>query len=177
MPYAYQEHYTVEDYLRWEGDWELIHGMPYAMSPAPTLRHQRLERQLLLQLASSLQSCPNCEVLAEVDWHVNSDTVVQPDLVITCHQEEGAYLQHPPHTIIEILSPSTAKRDKVLKYELYQQAGVLYYLLVDPETQSVKIFQNQNEHYVLIEEMPKTWKIQIDGCPIQLNFTQIWASL
>jgi len=40
MALAYQEYYTFEDYQQWEGDWELIEGMPYAMAPSATVTHQ-----------------------------------------------------------------------------------------------------------------------------------------
>jgi len=44
MPLAkkYMPHYTVEDYMRWEGDWELIKGTPFAMSPSAGITHQKL---------------------------------------------------------------------------------------------------------------------------------------
>ena len=66
MPLAYHEHYTVDDYNKWEGDWELIHGAPYAMTPSPSLLHQRLKQKLSMMLGAQLQECPDCEVLFEI---------------------------------------------------------------------------------------------------------------
>jgi len=42
MKVAYKEHYTAENYQEWEGDWELIYGEPYAMSPSPLYDHQHI---------------------------------------------------------------------------------------------------------------------------------------
>jgi len=46
MALNYIEYYTYEDYKRWEGDWELIEGMPYSMAPAPFKRHQNLSLKI-----------------------------------------------------------------------------------------------------------------------------------
>ena len=54
--------YTYEDYCLWEGQWELIQGMPYAMVPAPVKIHQRLALQIGSALLSELSDCLHCEV-------------------------------------------------------------------------------------------------------------------
>ncbi|MEO1751242.1 hypothetical protein [Thiofaba sp. EF100] len=65
------EHYTVEDYQHWEGDWELIEGRPYAMSPA-------------------------CQALYECDVRFSSETIVRPDLLVVCYPPEEANLTRAP---------------------------------------------------------------------------------
>lgn len=65
--HRYEPNYTLADYDMWEGDWELIDGYPYAMSPSTNSKHQRLAGKLNVQLVLSLSSlrdgCNSCEVL------------------------------------------------------------------------------------------------------------------
>jgi Uma2 family endonuclease len=61
------DQYTREDHQRWEGDWELIQGIPLAMAPPPGIAHQRVSGRLYSHLAAALDGCPDCEVLFEID--------------------------------------------------------------------------------------------------------------
>ena len=75
MVLAYQEYYTLEDYQHWEGDWELIKGMPYAMTPSPSVTHQTISGNFLSQIKSNTQNkhktCDHCYVLMETDWQIS----------------------------------------------------------------------------------------------------------
>ncbi len=137
---SYRPHYSVEDYLGWEGDWELWDGIPVAMSPAPNFFHQSVAGALYFQLSTQLRenaSCPGrCQAIYECDWHVDSSTVVRPDIFITCEPPEGSWLTKRPEFIAEILSPSTREKDLVAKRELYAVNGVPHYLVLDPENRS-----------------------------------------
>jgi hypothetical protein len=84
----YRPHYTYEDYCQWEGNWELIEGMPYAMSPAPVPAHQRVSVLLSIQFEKAFVKCKKCKVYAPLDWKIAEDTVVQPDLIIVCDKIE-----------------------------------------------------------------------------------------
>ena len=57
MALAYVEYYTYEDYKKWEGDWELIDGVPYAMSPFALPSHQFISGRILIQLNKNLENC------------------------------------------------------------------------------------------------------------------------
>ncbi len=72
-------HYTYDDYLRWEGNWELIYGIPYAMSPAPKLDHQAISNNIAQLLGNLLSDCATCQALLPVDWRIDVETMVQPD--------------------------------------------------------------------------------------------------
>ncbi len=74
MALAYQEHYLIEDYEQWEGEWELIDGMPYAMAPAPVTQHQFLATQVAAQLNLALDECDACYAVAEAEWRVREET-------------------------------------------------------------------------------------------------------
>ena len=87
-PLTYIPRYTVEEYLLWEGDWELIDGIPYAMSPSPVRRHQQILVLLASQMSGSLQKqkkeCGDCQVVVELDWQLDNTTVLRPDIAIIC---------------------------------------------------------------------------------------------
>ena len=118
----YLPKYTLEDYKRWEGDWELIEGLPYAMSPSPSKNHQRINGKLYRLFSEALDHCSHCEIFFELDWTVANDTVVRPDLQIICEKENASDSNDsPPVLVIEILSPSTTLKDRNLKYELFQK--------------------------------------------------------
>ena len=60
--------------------------------------------------------------------------------MIICGEAKKKYLDFPPSLVVEILSPSTALRDRHTKYELYQQQGVKYYLIVDADKKSIQVY-------------------------------------
>ena len=170
-------HYTYEDYKHWEGRWELIKGIPYAMSPQPSKLHQFISLKIARYLDELLESCSQCFALVPVDWKITEDTIVQPDNLVVCGEEiEGQVLNRPPVLIFEILSPSTKSKDKVLKFNLYQEAGVKYYVLVEPETQKVEIFVLKSGQYRLVKEFVKngTFVFTLEGCEIEFDFTKVF---
>jgi len=113
--------YTYEDYKLWEGDWELIYGVPYAMSPAPMIKHQKISNNIARYLSEALEECKTCQALLPVDWKIDNHTVVEPDNLVICHEPQNeAYITKAPKVIFEILSKSTAHKDKNLKYSLYE---------------------------------------------------------
>jgi hypothetical protein len=67
--------YTVSDYRLWEGNWELIDGLPCSMSPSPVFRHQHFQSILMRQIGNSIDaktnSCGNCTVVSELDWIID----------------------------------------------------------------------------------------------------------
>jgi len=141
-------HYTYDDYTQWEGKWELIHGIPYAMTPAPTIIHQKIAGKIFWQLTNLLQQCKKCEALLPVDWPITNDTIIQPDVLAVCGNPDKTgetRLEVTPVIVFEVLSPSSSKKDRILKYRLYEQAGVKYYCIVDPETKSASVFSLQTE--------------------------------
>ncbi len=147
-----EERFTYGDYLTWDDDqrWELIDGVPYNMSPAPTVRHQLILGELHRQVANWLLDKP-CQVfIAPFDVRLPEDdesdeqveTVVQPDLSIICDKSklDEAGCRGAPDLIVEILSPSTAHKDLKVKFERYERARVQEYWIVDPNGSTVQIY-------------------------------------
>ena len=169
-------HYTYADYAQWEGRWELIHGVAFAMAPAPSPRHQMVSQKIAAELERCLSTCPQCHALLPVDWRIADDIVVQPDNLVICHEPEGPYLTQSPHLIFEVLSPSTALKDRNIKYELYEKAGVLYYCLIDTQKNQATIYKLVNGRYVKEATVSKEYfDFDWEGCRLSFNFSTIWV--
>ena len=174
MSLAYEEHYTIRDYALWEGDWELIRGAPYAMAPSPSISHQYANGELYFQFKQALLNCNICTSLFEVDWQCADDTVVRPDVLIACNIQ-GEKLTKTPELIVEVVSPTSAKRDEGLKFELYQQEGVKTYILAYPEEKVAKVYRLHEGRYIKEADFTdEQFDFTIKECALNIDFSQIW---
>ena len=172
------EYYTYEDYRHWEGDWELIDGIAYAMSPAPMINHQNVATEILYHLRGQLDTCLQCKVLGEVDYKISDDTILRPDIVLTCDERGDRYLTKAPEIVIEILSPSTASRDEKYKFALYEQEKVRYYILVYPEDLRAKIYRLKDSRYDKVGDfLTEHYHFDKTSCGIELNFEKVFRRL
>ncbi len=135
--------YTARDYLSWPVDelMELIRGKIFKMIPAPAPAHQRIFSNLYLQMAAGQNQLKGCRIWQAPldvylvhpgeDWR-DAVNIVEPDLFILCDpskiNERGCV--GAPDLVVEILSPSTRKKDMTLKRELYQEYGVREYWMI-----------------------------------------------
>ena len=173
----YKRH-TYADYCRWDDDerWELIDGVPYAMS-APTWEHQGILVELAGQIREYLKGKPCKVFVAPFDVRLNADgyddTVVQPDIVVICDRSKlsGTGCVGSPDMIIEVLSPSTAAHDRIRKFGLYMRYGVREYWIVDPETKSVSAhILDSGRYYTSAYAETDTASVQVlEGCTIDLS--------
>ncbi|HHH37803.1 MAG TPA: Uma2 family endonuclease [Epsilonproteobacteria bacterium] len=170
-------HYTYDDYANWEGDWELIEGIPVSMAPAPVRIHQRLASEMFLALNKSLsEECETCEALYEMDWKVSDETVVRPDLVLSCDDEHESYLAKAPRLVVEILSPSTAKKDETVKFDIYESEGVKYYILVYPDDLKAKVYVLKEGKYIKLGDFTHELLTLDDlECEIRFDFSEIFG--
>jgi Uma2 family endonuclease len=149
-----KECFSYADYLAWpdEEHWELIDGIPYAMSPAPAKRHQDISQRLERQIDNYLTGKPCSMYHAPFDVRLSEqstvsdnyiDTVVQPDILVVCDKakldERGC--NGAPDLIIEILSSSSAAHDLKVKFELYQRYGVKEYWIIHPAEQTLLVYK------------------------------------
>jgi len=145
--------WTYSDYLKWDDShrYELIDGEVYDMSPAPSTNHQRIIRKISFLFESYLRD-KECEIFFapfDVRFPFQKDkkdeeilTVLQPDIVVICDKskidEKGC--KGAPDLVVEILSPDTFKHDMQVKRDIYEKAGVLEYLAVDPLNKIIYFF-------------------------------------
>ena len=165
--------YTYSDYKIWEGSWELIEGVPVSMAPAPMRIHQNIATQILAAMEASFdeEKCPDCYVSFENDWKISNDTILRPDIVFVCDDENEQYLTKSPKIIVEILSPSTAKKDETVKFNIYEDEKVNYYILVYPDDLKAKVYTLKDNKYTKVGDFTREKLIfdEID-CGLELDF-------
>ncbi len=146
--------YTLDDYyaLPDERRVELIDGVFYDMS-APAVIHQKILGELFMLFRECTDAHEGeCEVyLSPCDVRLDMDnkTMVQPDLLVICGPYDlGAKrFEGAPDLVLEILSPSTRSKDMLLKLYKYQNAGVKEYWIVDPERETVMVYDFRDDNF------------------------------
>lgn len=154
--YNVHKYVTIQerDALPEEKRTELIDGVLYDMA-SPSFFHQVLCSQIFLQLQDCIQrEKKNCHALVApfdvVLKDENPATVVQPDVLVICDKTRirgqngplgpGTKYYGGPELVIEVLSPSTRKKDAIIKVEKYLNAGVHELWLVDPDSRKVMVY-------------------------------------
>lgn len=154
--------YTYFDYLKWQfaERVELIKGKIFKMSPAPSRRHQKVLRGLVVEFDRYLIS-GKCEfypapfdVRLPIPNENKPTTVVQPDICVICNpdklDEQGC--NGAPDLIVEILSPGNAEHDLKVKHKLYEEAAVPEYWVIDPHQKAIQGWILEYGRYRLISE-------------------------
>lgn len=170
----YRPHYTLKDYEKWQGDWELVEGIPYALA-SPGFKHQKAVIKLISQIEPQLtEGCKTCHVAIDLDWIIAEDTVLRPDIVIFCHEPEER-LTRTPEVIFEVVSESSVFMDEGLKFEVYQREGVKYYILVYPEKRATKVYALKNSNYIKLSDIrDEVFTLSIKECPFMIDFSKVW---
>lgn len=180
MPLSKEDRkYTYADYLKFPDDerWEIIDGIPY-MQSAPTWQHQSISRELMLQFGGYLRNS-QCQVFAapfdlrlpEIEEKVDDQDVTnvhQPDLLVVCDKSrlKGTGYYGIPSLVIEILSPSTVRNDRLLKFNIYEKFGVKEYWIVEPDAKLVSVFVLQdNNRYGRTELYTETDNVTVSIFP------------
>ena len=151
---------------------------------SPFRVHQEISGELFRQLANFLEG-KKCRVYAapfavrlfekDGDNPEDVDTMVEPDITVVCDKDklDKHGCKGAPDMVIEILSPSTRRHDRLVKLGLYQQAGVREYWIVDPENKSVQVFLQDGSSFLKIHEdygREDIAKVNVlDGCFIELS--------
>ena len=170
--------YTYADYYRWDDGkrYELVDGQAYLMEPAPAWGHQGVSVELEYQIKAYLKGRPERMYHAPFDVRLNADagddTVLQPDIVVFCDSSKlsGTGCIGAPDMVVEILSPYTASRDNVLKFNRYLLAGVREYWIVDPDARSVQacVLNHGGYDVKVFTEADRVPVHILDGCVIDL---------
>ncbi len=169
--------HTYADYITWSAEhrYEIIQGLVYNMAPGASDVHQAVSVDLIYQFRASLKD-KKCKVFhapfdvllpENGELFENSTNIVQPDILVVCDKDKirqrGCY--GPPDLVMEILSPSTAKRDFKDKRRLYQRSGVREYWIVDPVNRTVHIYKRgENGAYGFPDIFAEDEKINVSLC-------------
>jgi Uma2 family endonuclease len=153
-----QKKISYADYLTWDEEQrcEVLDGEIISMSPSPTPKHQDILRELTIELGTYLRG-KDCKIFTSpLDVclfadksipHNNIKNWVEPDLIVVCDKDKigEKRILGAPDLVIEILSPSTAKNDRVLKFHAYEKAGVKEYWIIDPFNQTVEVYLHDED--------------------------------
>ena len=145
------------------------------MAPAPMIKHQRLASEIIYNLREQLEECTQCEVLGEIDYKVSDDTVLKPDIVLTCGETNESYLTKAPEIVVEIISKSTAKRDEKYKFEIYEKEKVNYYILVYPDDLRAKVYKLKDSKYDKEGDFSQErYNFEETTCNVSLDFERVF---
>ena len=142
-------HYNYNDYINWKGRWEIIDGIPYAVSSTSDSLHQYVAGAIGSQFHFALKKCKRCKAYQPIDYKVEDDTVLQPDMLVVCGDIKKKFLDFPPKLVLEILSPATADKDRFVKYPIYESQGIPYYLIINPENREIEVYGFEDNGYQL----------------------------
>ena len=144
-------HITWDDYRSWPDSerWEIIGGEAFAMSPSPGTRHQGILVELTTQLQLHFRGKACGVFAAPMDVKLSEADVVQPDLLVVCENDriKPTHIEGAPTLVVEVLSPSTAFRDRGRKLKLYAASGVQEVWLVTPFPSSVEVLVLAGDSY------------------------------
>ena len=150
--------YSYADYLLWQFQdrVELIKGFILKMSPAPSMVHQRISNNLTGCFYENMKRKP-CNVFqAPFDVRLpiasakKDSTVVQPDLCIICDESklDSRGCNGTPDLMVEITSSNNSKHDVHTKFNLYQEAGVKEYWIIEPNDKIILVYTLVNSEFI-----------------------------
>lgn len=162
--------YSYSDYLLWQFQErvELIKGFILKMSPAPSMVHQRISSNLTGCFYENLKRKP-CNVFQapfDVRLPIPSakkySTVVQPDLCIICDESklDARGCNGTPDLMVEIISPNNSKHDVHTKFNLYQEAGVKEYWIIEPNDKIILVYTLVNNEFIGLKPQVEGEKIK-----------------
>ena len=159
-PVIAKQDFTYRDYVALPEDgtrWEIIDGELYMMA-APHPAHQWIQTELSNRLYNFLKN-RRCRVFTapfDVAFAFKKEktddikNVVQPDIIVFCGSPKSKDLggRRIPDIAIEILSPSSGNIDRIKKFQLYQQAGIKEYWLVDGAIESIEVYSHDGKAFI-----------------------------
>jgi Uma2 family endonuclease len=184
-------HHTYADYLTWSrssGD-ELIDGTAYVKEPpAPSLLHQGIVTELGRQAGNALEDTSSRVFIAPVDVRLPKsneqgdqvDTVVQPDVLVVCDRRktDSRGIRGAPDWIAEVLSPSTASYDQIVKLPAYERAGVAEVWLIHPIDRTVAIYRLEEGRYGRATILELKGHTQIGAVPaVTIDWDRVIAKI
>lgn len=182
---AENKRYTFADVLAWDESErvEIINGEAFMMAP-PSRVHQEILAELIRQFGNFLEG-KRCKAYPapfgvrlfehDGDSPEDVDTMVEPDISVVCDKNklDDHGCKGAPDLIIEILSPSTQRHDRLVKLGLYQKAGVREYWVISPGEQTVQVMLRDNDGVFQLRELygrEDVAKVNVlEGCFIDLE--------
>ena len=177
-----ERRYTAAEVRQFPEDgnrYELIRGV-LQVSPAPAPRHQIVVRRLSRVLDDYFEGLARGDTLfalpADISW--DDETLVQPDLLVVPPEEvTNSWASYRTLLLaVEVLSPSSVRRDRVDKRRLYQENRVGTYWIVDHEAGLVEVWGPDDERPEIVTDA-LTWRVQPDGPEIRIDLAGLFERL
>ncbi|WP_412994257.1 Uma2 family endonuclease [Neobacillus sp. 3P2-tot-E-2] len=159
MADQHQKIITYKEYASWDEDkrCEVLDGKIISMAPSPQPSHQEISMQISNEIGSYLRGKVCRAFAAPIDVFLFEDTRhkwidenvrnwVIPDFIVVCDPDKIKQnkILGAPDLVVEIISSSSAKIDRIDKRLAYQRAGVKEYWIIDPANQLVEVYQLRN---------------------------------
>ncbi len=178
MPQA-ARHYTVDEVLAFPSDanrYELAHG-ELLVTPAPRNRHQLVVGRIHVQLFNYLTGHPGIAdvILSPADISWANDVLVQPDVFVVPTAEiteEWSSIQ-TLLLAVEVVSPSSARHDRIIKRRLYQEHGVDTYWIVDPDAAVVEVWRPDDERPEIVTDVLR-WRVAPEAGELEIDLAEIF---
>jgi excisionase family DNA binding protein len=157
--YSRTRGYTYDDYLQIPEEpgfrFEILEGI-LVKEPSPSMHHQRVSRELGRQLMAFFDDFdPEGELFfAPLDVTLTTGNVLQPDILFVSAARKNIMrkerIDGPCDLVVEIMSSTNRRKDRLYKMEIYRKAGISHYWLVDPEENTLEAFMLKCGNYVLV---------------------------
>lgn len=180
---VHESNVTYDDYANFDDGnrYELVDGKLELMIPGPNSIHQIISFQLQRRISDT---CEQEAIIldAPIDVILSQHEVRQPDLVIlrrtNLHRLTKRGIEGPPDVVVEILSPSTAKRDKMSKMFSYAKYGIPEYWIVDPSDYFLELYQLDGDRYELSNVFAQDDQVRSKMLPcVSITMQEIMDSL
>ena len=138
---------------------EKINGEIFDMSPAPSYQHSVVNGRLFSKISNGLKDSLCLVFMENIDYKYSkeSDDYLEPDIIVCCDRSQirGNSYYGTPKFIAETISPSTVKRDRTIKKDIYESTGVDEYWIISPIERALEIYYLEDGKYVLILKTAK----------------------
>jgi len=175
-------HYTVDDVLAFPDDgnrYELVDG-ELLVTPAPAPRHQRVVGRLFTGLAGYLVGHRGLAeaFLAPADITWSRERLVQPDVfVVPSTEVSDRWATYQTVLLaVEVVSPSSARGDRLVKRRLYQRQRVATYWIVDPDARLVEVWHPDDERPEIVTDVLR-WRVAPDADELVIPLRELFESL
>lgn len=182
IPQKINVEFTYNDIVEFgnEGDhWEIFDG-ELVVSPPPNVKHQVVSGNLHQILRSFFHQKRLGKLLAApIGVYFDVKTFFEPDLVYVSNENKNRikenYIEGAPDLVVEIISPSSVKRDRGYKFRRYALEGVQEYWIVDPINEVVEIFELTAEGFQLMERFSNNQQVRSKMLQdFQFKVSEIW---
>jgi Uma2 family endonuclease len=157
--------------------YEILEGDLY-VTPSPSPIHQRVAKRLARQLEDFFEAGGHGEVfVAPLDVILSERDVVEPDLIVVADpsQVSGRAIEGAPLLLVEILSPTSIQRDRIVKATRYAALGVPHYWIVDLEARAVECYRLAGAKYELLARAEAPTGLEHPDWPgLQIDTAAIW---